>query len=223
MVKLPSRSRPRQFRRAMQLMVDKAEDTSRLHFLLTVDTDDPQYSQYIALDTVGRLVTLKGIPAAYTFDPGVSTSKIHACNRGMEKVQEWDIVVLASDDMHCQHNGWDQQIRQDMRECFPDLDGCLWYSDGHQKDICTLPIMGRKAYERDGHIYHPAYKSLFCDNWYTDLWRERNAIVLLDQVLFYHSHPAWGKAKWDPLYKRNEALWSEDEATYKAMKMRGAA
>lgn len=195
----------------METMVDKATDPDNIHFLITIDTDDPKYSEYITAPN--------GIPVSFTFDAGTSASKVDAVNRGMDKVTKpWDILLLASDDMHCKCRGWDNQVRMDMAECYPNLDGLLWYFDGHQKDICTMPIMGVNAYELDGYIYDPRFKSLWCDNFQTDVWRkQRGKMTFLDMTLFDHQHPAWGRARWDALYKRNEELWMEDEKTYRSL------
>lgn len=138
-VKLPSRERPARLQDAVLAMLNKA--TFRPNFLFAVDTDDLTVPHYW-LNTIGAVAI------------GPRASKIEACNRGVS-LAEWDIVVLASDDMLCQVQGWDDIIRQDMATHFPDTDGCLWYPDGHQENLCTLAVMGRKAFDRDGYIYRP--------------------------------------------------------------------
>ena len=48
--------------------------------------------------------TFKNIKYVY----GNSVSKIHAVNRDIETVDEWDIVLLASDDMTPKVKGYDK-------------------------------------------------------------------------------------------------------------------
>jgi hypothetical protein len=75
-------------------------------------------------------------------------------------ISDWDILVVMSDDMVCVTHGWDDIIRQDMNENFPDTDGVLHYNDGNQKaNVMTMSIIGRKYYKRDGYIYNPEYQS----------------------------------------------------------------
>ena len=120
LVKFPTRSRPLQFLKVLSLL-KKAEG---VQYLVTTDNDDPTMAHF---EQEGVLV-----------DKGISNSKIHACNRGLEKLKDWDIVVLISDDMIPQLENWDKVIKRDMIKNFPDTDGCLWYNDGYQDRICTL-------------------------------------------------------------------------------------
>lgn len=138
-------------------MVEKATDPDNIHFLFTIDRADPRYPDYIKAPN--------GIAASFEFDAGLSTSK--------EKALVWDIFILASHDMHCQRRGWDQQIRLDMQEHFPDTDGCLWYSDGYRANQCRLPIMGRKYYQRNGYLAE-----------WQDMASRDDRLLFVDLVLF---------------------------------------
>ena len=120
--------------------------------------------------------------------------------------------------MVCVQQGWDTMIDQALAG---DLDRCAHFPDGHQTDLCTLPIMGRTYYERFGYVYHHDYLSLWCDNEQTDVAVRDGKMVRRDAVLFRHDHPAWGSAKMDDLYRRNEALYRRDEKVYKARKAQG--
>ena len=121
-----------------------------------------------------------------------------------------------------QVEGWDDIIRQDMEEGFPDLDGALWYQDGYQDRICTLNIMGKKYYDRFGYIYHPDYHSLFCDNEFTEVAQGFGKMGHYVEVLFRHEHFANNsKVKRDALYDRNEALFNLDKQTYERRKSEG--
>ena len=70
-------------------------------------------------------------------------------------------------------------IRQKMIKHFPDTDGVLWFFDGWRKDLNTLCIIGRKYYERFGYIYHPDYKSFWCDAEFTEVANKLKKQVLL--------------------------------------------
>ena len=82
-------------------------------------------------------------------------SKIAAYN-AISPDPEWDIVLAASDDMWCIQTGWDSIIREAMSQHFPDLDGCLWFSDGRQDRICTfIPSWGGKPMRGMGISTNP--------------------------------------------------------------------
>jgi hypothetical protein len=130
----------------------------------------------------------------------------------------WDIVVLVSDDMIPQLKGWDDVIRTHMTVRFPDTNGILWFNDGHQGDnLNTLCVFGRTMYESFGYIYHPDYKSLFCDTELTDLCKGELAskCMYFPYCIIRHEHPGTGYAQnMDALYDRNQKYWNEDMYTY---------
>lgn len=206
LVKLPSRERPDRLKTSVLAMKERQKHFCAYHFALD-DDDDSNDRVWIAS---------QGTTAS-----GPRVNKVEAINRGLDCYGPWDILVLASDDMVCQVKEWDEIIRDDMRAHFPDTDGCLWYPDGHQDRLCTLPVMGRKYYERFGYIYHPSYKSLWCDNEQHDVAQAAGKLWRSDQVLFKHMHPAWGTAKTDALYRTNEALDHVDRTNYHARKALG--
>lgn len=154
-------------------------------------------------------------------------TKIEAINSGIDYNTKnwWDVLVNIADDMIPIVKGWDIQIESDMKTRFPLFDGCLWYFDGTQKHFCTMAIMGRLAYEQSGYIYHPSYKSLWCDQEYTEYWLARGKLFKSTFKMFEHIHPAsytmLPKMKWDDLYRRNEdrgSMWNPDEDNYKRRK-----
>jgi len=163
------------------------------------------------------------LDADITFYKGKGISKIEACNRDIEKAKSnWDIVLLVSDDMECIAQGWDDRIISDMQRNFPDTDGCLWYHDGAQQFICTLSCIGRKYYDRFGFIYHPSYKSFFCDNEFTDIAVKDKKINVIPRMIIKHQHPSWdGNMPDDELYRKNNKYWVEDEMNYHKRKSNG--
>lgn len=192
---------------AYQAAVKKAKEPRSLSWLFAVDDDDETAPHYF-LNQIGEVVT------------GPRVSKIEACNRGVSN-RTWDIVVLLSDDMLCRVDGWDQIIREDMAQHFPDTDGCLWYPDGYQDRLCTLPVMGRAYFDRFGYIYHPSYKSLWCDNEQHEVAEAQGKLWKSDNTLFEHMHCVWGKSKKDDLYKHNESLDPIDRKNFHERKELG--
>jgi len=147
-----------------------------------------------------------------------NTTKIEACNANMHEIGwDWEIVVLVSDDMIPQVRGWDDIIRNHMMAKYPDTDGILWLNDGGQGDkLNTLCVYGRAMYTRLGHIYHPDYRSLFCDTELTDRCRGDLAdkTTYVPYCIIRHEHPGFGYQVMDSLYAKNQRFWSQDLYTY---------
>ena len=156
------------------------------------------------------------------YEYGRSDNKVHACNRGL-KNHYFDIVILASDDMMPQVKGFDQIISDAMLKRFPDTDGCLHFNDGYTGErLQTMPIFGRKYYERFNYIYNPSYVSLWCDNEQMEVAKGLNKYAYFTQILFKHEHYANNpEVKMDERYKITESFYLQDKRTYEKRKEAG--
>lgn len=216
LIKFPTRNRPNKFFEVLNEYIKKAKNLNKIAFLISMDSDDPAMNNESVKNKLNEIS--KTIRLVYFY--GNSKSKIEAVNSDMEKVAGWDIVLLASDDMIPVVEGYDYIIRKDMNDHFRDMDGCLWYSDGGQNNICTLSILGKKYYERFGYIYNPEYKSLWCDNEHTDVMTQLNKVYKSDNVIIEHQHPVYQKTNYDELYVKNESYFNSDKEIYEKRKAR---
>lgn len=219
LIKFPTRERPEQFLNVLNLLNEKATDRENIYYLISTDSDDPTMTPEIrdkARKAIGKVKNLQ-------ICIGVSNNKIHACNRDIENWGvKWDIVVLVSDDMIPQIDGWDEVIRQAMIKYHPDTDGCLWFNDGYQDRICTLVIMGRVYYNRFNYLYHPSYNSLFCDEEQTVVAKGLDKMTYFSTVIIRHEHFINNpQTKRDKLYDRNEAYFNIDKEIYEQRKAKG--
>jgi hypothetical protein len=180
-----------------------ATDPDNIQILVTIDIDDN--------------------PEKYTFtDPriivkvGPSNGKINAINRDMPNHSTFDILLLASDDMIPIVQGYDDIIRTKMHQKFPDGDGVLWFNDGFCKNrLNTLVICGSKYYQRFGYIYYPEYKSLWCDNEFTDVANKLGKQIYFNTIIIKHEHPSNSSTiNNDDLYRRNNIHFSTDKKLY---------
>jgi hypothetical protein len=216
LLKCPTRSRPDKLFATLQSYVYLAHDRDTLGVAISCDEDDTSMTRSTVQDRLHRLLT----PLAWHrifYSP--NANKIEACNANMSEIDwDWDIVVLVSDDMVPRIDGWDNIIRMHMKAYFPDRNGILWFNDGYQADkLNTLCVFGRKMYESFGHIYNPAYKSLFCDTELTDRCKGDLApfCKYVPYSIIRHEHPGTGFAQnMDPLYAKNQTYWNEDMHTY---------
>ena len=207
LVKLPSRSRPTKLYETLIKYVDYAEDLSNIQFLISLDSNDSTVDDIL-------LEKLRSITNC-TVCVGVSASKIDACNRDMDKVSEYDIILLASDDMIPVKKGYDNIIRTCMNNYFPDTDGVLWFNDGYRgKQLNTLSILGKKYYERFGYIYYPEYKSFYCDDEFTAVSANLGKYIYFNEVIIKHEHPTNINGQLDELYIQNNAHWDHDRILF---------
>lgn len=215
LIKYPTRQRPQIFLTRLREWIGMAAQPALLSCIVSYDSDD-------------ATMTPEVIEQACVVHPGVlcisgeSKSKIHAVNRDIERAGDWDVLIVISDDMFCRRVGWDDLIRQNMADHFPDCDGALWFYDGAQKKINTLEVVGRKRYQQFGYIYHPSYRSFFSDNESTAVGIRDHKLAFVDTPICTHEHPSWcGGMKRDALYERNNAPWKHDEALFAKRKAAG--
>ena len=212
LIKLPSRERPDALREALHRYATMCTNKADTRIMLTLDKDD----------TTFKLDSLAGLPVQVIVADGPRVSKIEATNRDLPGAWPWDILVVASDDMWPIVHGYDDIIRKDMAMFFPDGDGALWYSDGRQDKHCTMPIMGRKYFDRFGYAYEPGYKSYHCDVEFTKVAQKDHQLAYIEDCLFQHEHPCFrGKVPEDDLYKHNRMDKSADLLYYLERERKG--
>ena len=199
LVKYPTRGRRDQFFDTVQRYISTAT-TDQWQFLVSTDTNDRWMSD---VTTVTNGVVVHG----------ESRNKVDAINRDIDQSEyPWDIVLVIPDDMWPTGDGWDAKIISAMEQYYPDLDGMLWFNDGRQDAICTIPVLGRKYYDRFGYIYHPDYASFFCDDEQTAVATALGRVAKIDECIIKHEHPAWGGSMpRDQLYIRNDRYWRQDK------------
>jgi hypothetical protein len=144
---------------------------------------------------------------------------VQAINANMND-RNFDVVLLASDDMVPAIEGYDDIICTKMQEHFPNLDGCLHFNDGRVgRELNTLTIMGKKMYDHFGYIYHPDYVSLWCDNEFHDVTVAMGKSVYIDQVIIRH---AWiDVTGHDSLHRHNESYHGKDKRVYEKRRNAG--
>jgi len=212
LIKFPTRNRKNKFFKVLKQYQNLCEDFDNTFFLITLDNDDETMNP----SEVGNIFgTFKNVKVVY----GNSDSKIHAINRDIELVDEWDIVLLASDDMTPKVKGYDNIIRNRMKEYYPDTDGILWFNDGHQGNkLNTLSILGKKYYDRFGYIYQPEYKSVWSDNEFMMVGNLLGRQTYLDEVIIEHEHPDWGYGNRDIIHQINSQNESHDRNLFVSRK-----
>lgn len=185
LIKFPTRGRRDKFFNVLDIYYQLAENVDNIEFQITIDTDDESMNNYNVLE---KLKTYKNLK----YGLGLSKNKINAVNRDIT-IGDWDIILLASDDMIPKIKGYDNIIRNYMRELYPDTDGVIWFNDGNQGNrLNTLCILGKKYYKRFNYIYHPDYTSLWADNEFMDVANLLNKQTYFNDIIIRHEHPDVG-------------------------------
>ncbi len=203
LVRFPTRGRPTQ----ALAVLEKYRTMAGVPVTIEVILDDDDTSM-LAADVLQRLIALDCVVTVQS-----ARGKIAACNGGRAK--DWDVLVLASDDMVPVVDSYAARVLAAMEKHFPYLDGAIYFSDGHHgANLCTLPIMGRRLVEQFGYVYYPEYQSLFSDTEQTVVLKALGRLTYVDETIIEHRHYVWGTAPKDALYHTNETYWDVDKAAF---------
>lgn len=187
LVQFPTLSRPEIFLKVLNSYIDFASHINQIVFNINCDSADLSMTDSKVRQRIQDMLTRKdNVQGVINFDD--NTEKISAINAHIDG-KEFDIVVCASDDMVPQKYDWDQSIVQAMEEHFPDLDGCVHFNDGNTNgSLITFSILGKKLYDHFGYIYHPDYKSLYCDDEFTHEVKRLGKEKYIDDIIITHEH-----------------------------------
>jgi hypothetical protein len=211
--KFATRSRPIKCLEGLRNITNRVADKNNYKILISADENDSSMNNDLIKLSIQPYIETGKVSLIF----GESSSKIDAINRDLETENDWNILVNFSDDMEFVVDGFDNTIRHHFSIHFPDFNGNMHYNDGFTGNkLCTLSIIGKTYFDTilNKKIYHPDYKSLFCDNEYTEVARKLNKIQYYDLILFRHNHPANIGTPMDEQYKHTEGFWQVDSQTY---------
>jgi len=211
LIQFPTRERPQKFLHVAKKYIDYMNKKTNWHMNVSCDEDDSTMNNPTMIRKVYNLA-----PDGFiTLNFNANQNKIQAVNADVDSF-EFDIVLLASDDMIPKERGYDMIIRKYFSSYFPDLDGVLHFDDGHQHDMLnTLCILGRAYYNRFKYIYHPSYKSLWADNEFDEVSRTLGKRRYIERLIIKHDHPdANINVPNDELYIRNNRFELADRTNY---------
>lgn len=197
----PSRSRIDRALRAHKHWVENSSGTIAIQHIISVDSDDPQLSEYMMKFTKSTLIIRE------------NKNAVQAINNAA-KYAIGEIIVVMSDDFEC-HPKWDINIANAFS--LPDVnhfDLLLKTNDGIQSWIVTLPIMGIAFYERQGYIYNPEYHHMFCDTELTHRADLEKKLVFRPDLHFKHNHYTAGGIEPDQVTRKADSTWNQGMEVY---------
>lgn len=138
-----------------------------------------------------------------------------ACNADISSF-DFDICLMASDDMIPKERGYDKLIRQYFETYFPDLDGVVHFNDGHQGEkLNTLPIVGRRYFDLFGYIYHESYIGLWADREFDQVSRILGKWKYINVIIIKHEHySVIENVERDALYLKNDSFEMQDRKNF---------
>lgn len=211
----PSKSRPVNFRRGLESIINNLERPDLAMFSIVLDADDTKLSEYESI-----LVEFSQQFTGTQIYIGTSKNKIDAVNRNLDRT-DFEIIICFSDDMVFTQQGFDDIIRKDFADNFPDGDGVLHYPDQNQGEACmTMNITDRIYFNRFGYIYHPDYESVECDLENQEVAQMLGRYKYAGKRIFDHLHPSFGQATYDAQYNKTEdgQVHNQDKATRRRRK-----
>ena len=210
LIKFPTKVRARKFLKVLNTYV-KLLDDKTTPIIVSCDEDDISMKEEFVTQVGSQYDNVE-------LQFNNNNSKIEAINHNMDNL-DFDIVLLASDDMVPRIKGFDTIIKEKMSSHYPDTDGVLWFNDGYKGDtLNTLCILGKKYYDRFNYIYNPEYKSVWCDNEFMDVSKLLNKVTYFNTVIIRHEHPDWGFGSNDTIHMNNIKNESNDRVTYEMRK-----
>lgn len=190
LVQFPTYARPKKFLECLSLWLQYASSKNEMFYNINCDVDDEMSNSQEFMSDVKSLFIAYGKGAEYSLNYDFNTDKISAINDHIQG-RDFDVVICASDDMIPQVDNYDTYISDSMSEWYPDNDGALHFNDGSGSEtdsLITLSILGKKLYDYFGYIYHPDYKSLYCDNEFTQCVYRLGKVVYIDKCIIKHAH-----------------------------------
>ena len=210
LIKYPTKYRSEKALSVLSKYISFATRPEKIHIVVSIDTDDEE--------TISNIYRFETIHSSVSVCIGEPAGKIAAINRDIPDPSTFDILILASDDMIPEVQGYDEIIRERMVRFFPNTDGVLFFNDGFQQTrLNTLVICGSAYYRRFGYIYYPGYKSLYCDNEFTIVADRLRRQVYFPEVIIRHEHPAINSnITPDTLYIQNQIYSDSDRLLFYA-------
>lgn len=147
--------------------------------------------------------------------------RVEAYNDGKDWYNNWwqylyikssgSLIMLCGDDNVFKTEKWDKTVL-DVAKKYEDQIVLINCNDGSYAyaERATHPFVTRKWCETVGYFTTGLFRGGFNDTWFTEIAKEINRFVTLENVLIEHNHPDFEKSSWDPVYdKQKKEVFSQ--------------
>jgi hypothetical protein len=157
---------------ARELWLSRADNPKQIEHIFAFDSDDEESEKMLSGYRHIEVTEPAGCVRAWNEAAEFSTGKI---------------LVQLSDDWIPPH-GWDTELIKRIGDT--KVPSVLAISDGHRKDdLMCMAICTRAYYEQDGTFFHPGFKSVYSDTWFSYMAYQRKAVIQARDFVFYHNNP----------------------------------
>lgn len=202
LIKIPTRSRPEKFFRVLDTYYSLLSNKICFRVLIVCDADDPSMNNPVVIE---RLKSYPNLSLIFSNHRG----KIYAYNAGLNNI-EFDILLLASDELEPLIKDFDCIIADRMQKAWPNFDGVLHFcsNDNSKYEVNSVPVIGKNWFKLFGYAFNDAYKSCFA---HTEL-------TLISRILCkeYYEHLKMFSYTFcdDDLCKKNQDFWNHDKDVF---------
>jgi hypothetical protein len=210
LIKIPTLGRATQLLRTLESFRVNAYSIEDIAFCISSNTNDTTINNKETIDKI------QSFPNTHIFFDNHKT-KIEAYNADIDRF-DFDIAIIASDDMVVTEKYYDRIITQSMEKYFTDLDGVLWFDTGDNERTDTLSIVGKKYYERFNYVYHTSYQGYFCDDEFTQIAYKLGKIIRINKQIIRHDIAQHLDMSNDNTYLKSLVFGASDKAMYKIRK-----
>ncbi len=193
-----TRGRPEQAAKCRKAWHDLATEPGRVEHIFAIDDDDQE--SFILRRFHHCMVAAGG-------------GCVRAWNYAAWSTAAPVIVQLSDDWIPLPK--WDELIAQRIGDI--QKDSVLAISDGERADkLLCMAICTRKYLSHDFFLFHPFFKGVYSDNWFTEEAYRRGSVIEAKDIVFKHRHPVFGTAEMDQTYavQNSAERYAEGKAQY---------
>jgi hypothetical protein len=166
----------------MNLLIKIANKDLNIYDILNLADEITAQIAQPKLTEIVITVPRQPIDTKYRLDISQENGNANLINSHLDNYK-WDILLPIIEPF-TPFPKFDDNICELYQKFYPTLDGVLWLNDGVQKNICTLPVIGRKYYEEFGYVYNPAYSVKNFDKEFTEILKLKKAYTYVNDVFF---------------------------------------
>jgi hypothetical protein len=182
-----TRGRPEQAARCRKAWHDLAVEPGRVEHIFAIDDDDAE-SQVLRRFNHVLVPAGGGCVRAWNYAALKSTAPV--------------VVQLSDDWIPCLK--WDELILERLGDWTQPK--VLAVSDGARTDkLLCMAICTRVYLAADYFLFHPFFKGVYSDDWFTEQAYARGAVIEARDIEFKHQHPAFNTAPMDATYAAQNA------------------
>ncbi len=193
--------RPTKALQAMQMVIDRANNSFNMEYIFAVNSDDPSASQILGHGSLVIADQFKGSAAAWDAAAAASSGEILIqMQDDLELPEKWDTELLHA--VVSRGGGMDWPFKPLV----------VAVGDGFRRDaLCCTAICNRARYKQQGEFLHKEYISVFSDDDFTyrSLRDERDGkctVIRARDMVFLHRHHFHDKSvPMDDTYRRENS------------------